>query len=66
LATSARADVVGIFLATAHPAKFAEIVEPVIGKKIELPPALAEAVAQRRTILKLPATFDAVAAALIE
>ncbi len=32
----------GIVLSTAHPAKFGEVVEPVIGRRIELPPQLAE------------------------
>ncbi len=32
----------GVVLATAHPAKFGEVVEPVIGRQIELPPQLAE------------------------
>jgi threonine synthase len=32
----------GVFLATAHPAKFAAIVEPVIGRQVELPARLAE------------------------
>jgi threonine synthase len=31
-----------IVSATAHPAKFETIVEPVIGRKVEIPPALAE------------------------
>ena len=31
----------GIFLATAHPAKFKESLEPVLGREIPLPPALA-------------------------
>lgn len=35
------ADTRGIVLATAHPAKFREIVEPIVGRKIELPPQLA-------------------------
>ena len=35
-------DAVGIVLATAHPAKFGEEVEPVIGRGIPLPGALAE------------------------
>ena len=35
----------GVFLATAHPAKFAEIVEPVIGRAIEKPKPLVEALA---------------------
>lgn len=34
-------DTVAIVLATAHPAKFAEVVEPVIGRKIDLPERLA-------------------------
>jgi threonine synthase len=32
----------GIFLATAHPAKFKEALEPVLGREIPLPPALQE------------------------
>jgi threonine synthase len=34
-------DVTGIVLGTAHPAKFREEVEPVLGKEISLPPTLA-------------------------
>ncbi len=36
-------DVQGVFLGTAHPAKFGEVVEPLLGKKVDLPPALKEA-----------------------
>jgi threonine synthase len=54
----------GIFLATAHPAKFREIVEPVIGRAIEVPGPLAEALAKPPAILRMPASLDAVAAAL--
>jgi threonine synthase len=32
----------GLFLATAHPAKFKEALEPVLGREIPLPPALRE------------------------
>ena len=32
----------GLFLATAHPAKFKESLEPVLGREIPLPEALAE------------------------
>ena len=39
---------VGVFLATAHPAKFREIVEPAIGERVELPAPLAEALARPR------------------
>lgn len=55
---------VGIFLATAHPAKFREIVEPVLGRAIDTPAPLADALAGPRHILRLPATLDAVAGTL--
>lgn len=51
---------VGIFLATAHPAKFSEVVEPILGRTIDVPAPLAEALAQPRHVLKINATFDAV------
>jgi threonine synthase len=38
----------GVFLATAHPAKFREVVEPAIGETIPLPPPLAEAITRPR------------------
>ena len=53
-------DRIGIFLATAHPAKFSEVVEPVLGRPIETPAALAEVVARPRHVLKINATFEAV------
>lgn len=48
--TSARPHV---FMATAHPAKFREVVEPVIGQDVPLPPALAEALARPRIVQRL-------------
>jgi threonine synthase len=50
----------GIFLATAHPAKFSEVVEPVLGRPIDVPPALAEVVSRPRHVLKISATFESV------
>jgi threonine synthase len=50
----------GIFLATAHPAKFGEIVEPIIGRPIERPSALVEAMARPRHIVRIDAEFEAV------
>ena len=50
----------GVFLATAHPAKFPEIVEPVIGRSIEKPAALALALSKPSRILRLEATLAAV------
>jgi threonine synthase len=40
------AGVPGVFLATAHPAKFADVLEPALGVRVPLPPALAEALAR--------------------
>jgi len=50
---------VGVFLATAHPAKFREVVEPAIGEPVALPPALAEALARPRHSIPLPASYQA-------
>jgi threonine synthase len=55
---------VGVFLATAHPAKFAEVVEPIIGRPIEKPRPLADALALPKHILRLDATLEAVAQAV--
>jgi threonine synthase len=55
---------IGIFLATAHPAKFREIVEPIIGRTVETPAPLADALARPRHILRIDATLDALAGAL--
>ena len=43
-------DAHGVFLATAHPAKFREIVEPAIGQPVPLPPELADALAPSATV----------------
>ena len=57
---------VGVFLATAHPAKFAEIVEPIIGKAVDKPAPLAHALARPRHIIRIDATLEAVKGALGE
>jgi threonine synthase len=49
----------GVFLATAHPAKFREVVEPAIGGPVPLPPALSEALARPRHSVRLPAEYPA-------
>jgi threonine synthase len=41
-------DATGVFLATAHPAKFREVVEPAIGAPVPLPPVLAAAITRPR------------------
>jgi threonine synthase len=48
-----------VFLATAHPAKFREIVEPIIGHAIAKPAPLVEALAARRDVRPMPASIEA-------
>jgi len=55
----------GVFLATAHPAKFAEIVEPIIGRPVEKPAPLAQALARPRHVIRIDATLDAVKGTLV-
>jgi threonine synthase len=43
----------GIVVATAHPAKFRETVEPAIGAPVPLPPALREALTRPRLITRI-------------
>jgi threonine synthase len=52
-------DAFGVFLATAHPAKFREVVEPAIGEHIELPHALADAISRPRHSVSMPADYSA-------
>ena len=56
----------GVFLATAHPAKFREIVEPAIGAAVPLPAPLAAALARPRHSLDLPADYHALREFLTE
>jgi threonine synthase len=55
----------GVFLATAHPAKFREVVEPAIGKTIPLPPVLAEAITRPRHSERLPVDYAALKSLLL-
>ena len=56
----------GVFLATAHPAKFHEVVEAIIGRTIDKPAALAEALARPQHIMRIDASIEAVKACLFE
>jgi threonine synthase len=55
-----------VFLATAHPAKFHEIVESIIRRTIEKPSALAEALARPQHVMHLDASLDAVKSQLFD
>ena len=51
-------------VATAHPAKFPETVEPLIGAPIPVPPALAHLLTLPSHVTEIPATLGALAAVL--
>lgn len=48
----------GIFLETAHPVKFYDTVEPVIGQKIPLPPAVAPLLNKQKQSKKIAAHYE--------
>ena len=50
-------DATGVFLATAHPAKFREVVEPAIGAPVQLPPVLEAVIARPRLSMKLSSEY---------
>lgn len=54
-----------ILLATAHPSKFAEIVEPIVGRTIDKPPPLAAALACPHRVVRRDASLDAVREILV-
>jgi threonine synthase len=53
-----------VLVATAHPAKFNEIVEPLIGKPVSIPESLDRLLRLPQRALDLPPTLGALAAAL--
>jgi threonine synthase len=53
-----------ILVATAHPAKFNDIVEPIIGKPVDIPAALERLLALPRQVTDIAPTLGALAAAL--
>lgn len=64
MAEHLRADFDWILVATAHPAKFETIVEPLIGEKVTLPPELAEILERPANSLTIEPSLSALAAAL--
>jgi threonine synthase len=53
-----------VVVATAHPAKFNEIVEPIIGKRVTVPEGLNRLLNLPQHAVNLPPTLEALAAAL--
>lgn len=50
---------VGVVLATAHPAKFAEVVEPLLGFGLPIPPELGRCLQAQRRVVSIPPLMDA-------
>lgn len=48
----------GIFLETAHPVKFCEVVEPVIHEKIPLPAAIQQILSSKKYSIKMNSDFE--------
>ena len=51
-------DETGIFLETAHPAKFKDTVEDILGKEMEIPARLQEFMKREKKSIKISADFD--------
>jgi threonine synthase len=64
LSAAERHDHPWVVVATAHPAKFNEIVEPIIQKPVAVPESLARLLRLPRHCVDLPPTLEALAAAL--
>lgn len=55
-----------IVLSTAHPAKFKEVVEPVIGKKIPMPKQLQAAMRKKKQAIKVSKNYEGVKKVLLK
>ncbi len=64
LGAAERRDRPWVLVATAHPAKFNEIVEPIIGKPVTIPESLERLLRLPQHAVDLPPTLEALAAAL--
>ena len=49
----------GVVIATAHPAKFAETVEPLIGESLPVPPGIAKVMERPRRVIEMAPELDA-------
>jgi len=55
----ARPNVTGVLLATAHPAKFAEVVESILEETLPLPPELSRCMAAERKVVRVEPHLEA-------
>ena len=58
-ALAAEPDAAGVFVATAHPGKFREVVEPAIGRSVPLPRPLQEALGRPRHSISMDVDYAA-------
>lgn len=49
---------IGIFLGTAHPSKFSDIIKPIINKDIKIPDRLKEIIDKEKRSIKIKNSFD--------
>jgi len=55
-----------ILVATAHPAKFPEVVEPLVGREIDVPGPLAEVMARSHPVPEIDPSLDALASVVFD
>jgi threonine synthase len=48
----------GIFLSTAHPVKFLDVVEPLIGEKLRVPARLQKIIEKEKHTVNIPPSFE--------
>ena len=56
----------GIVVSTAHPAKFPEQVEPILGQKIDIPPQLAQYLDRTKVAIPMSTTYEEFKSYLID
>lgn len=56
----------GIFLSTAHPSKFEDIVEPVTGTRPEMPARLKRLIEREKQSIEIPASYDRLKSFLLD
>jgi threonine synthase len=56
----------GIVLETAHPVKFYDVVEPLIGTPVEIPGQISAMLSRKKISVKIPAAFPALKAYLMD
>ena len=59
------AAVPGVVLATAHPAKFGEVVEQATGIRLDVPAHLADCLSKTKEATVIPPTYDALKSTLL-